>query len=672
MASYTLPPTAHALDHLMTSQALTTSHADYQPQAIWDARHAFFDEGKPPVGLVHDGVLRSWLRCSESGRGIHEPVEFQPIDRQRVRGLLETHAELLDAARDELADLAASVADAGYAVLLTDVQGNALAVDGAIAQRSGPLRSAFRTGVDLSEAAIGTNAMAVAMREAQPIRVQGPEHFYTEAQIFHCSAAPVFGAQGAVVGAVDVSRDLPGMRDSALWLAARCAHRIEKRLFCRQPAHVHVEIDVSGGMSRRPSGSGAWLAFGSHGELVAANRAARSLLGLPSSLLGLGFERLFEERFGAWVSTLRHAADGAQLRMQDGVRLMAMPLQSDHGNAGPVALAAPARSVSITVNSGKSNASPVFGDPALEREFERARRAMKAGLPILITGETGTGKDVAARALHAASARASGPFIALNCAAVPGELLAGELFGHVEGAFTGSRRSGAAGKIEAAHGGTLFLDEIGDMPLPLQAALLRVLEAREVTRLGCNQPRKVDFQVLCATHQALPERVDQGLFREDLLYRVAGHVLHLTALRDRADFDAVLDALLHRANVSPARATPELRAVLRARPWRGNVRELAHAIQRAVALSDADQPLSADDFDAGPASVVHGQASQSGGLLKHATDEAIQRALRQAGGNVTAAAKLLGMGRATLYRRLQAPTRGSSTPTSPAMPATRQ
>ena len=630
----------------MSHNALSAPDASYRPEAIWVARRAFFDEGKAPVGLVDEAVLRSWQRCSKNGREIGEPVEFQPIDRPRISHLLQVNGELLDAARPELVDLAASVADAGYAVLLTDRLGNALAVDGAIAQRSTPLRLAFRAGVDLSEAAIGTNAMAVAMREGQPVRVLGPEHFYTEAQIFHCSAAPVFDAQGEVIGAVDVSRDMPGMVDSTLWMAARCANRIERRLFRRQRAAVHVEIDVSSGSAALPVGSGAMLAFGAAGELVAANRAARSLIGLGTGPLQINFERLFEERFGLWMSALRRSADGVPMRLQNGVRLRAVPLEG-RSTIAPVHVA-----VCTPMAMTRTPPRPVFGDVRMEREFERALRATRAGLPVLLTGETGTGKEVAARALHAAGPRSGGPFIALNCAAVPGELLAGELFGHVEGAFTGSRRSGAVGKIEAAHGGILFLDEIGDMPLSLQAALLRVLDGKEVVRLGCNRLRRVDVSVVCATHRSLPELVARGLFREDLMYRVAGHTFDLMALRDRQDFDAVLDTLLERFGADPNRADTSLRTCLKGLPWRGNVRQLAMAVQRALALTEPGAGLCEEDFDLSPR-MASSAAIAPTGLLKRLTEEAIDEALGRAQGNVTAAARLLGIGRATLYRRLR-------------------
>jgi transcriptional regulator of acetoin/glycerol metabolism len=190
------------------------------------------------------------------------------------------------------------------------------------------------------------------------------------------------------------------------------------------------------------------------------------------------------------------------------------------------------------------------------------------------------------------------------------------------------------------------------MPPPLQAALLRVLDGKEVVRLGCSQPRKVDVAIVCATHRDLARLVEQGHFREDLLFRIAGHTLHLLPLRERADFDAVLDAVLARFETDAATLPPALRAQLKSRPWRGNVRELVHAVQRALALREPGQALTLDDFGA-VAPPRTAQASTPGNWLQRATDDAVRQALQQAGGNVTAAAKLLGMGRATLYRRLQ-------------------
>jgi transcriptional regulator of acetoin/glycerol metabolism len=485
--------------------------------------------------------------------------------------------------------------------------------------------------------------MSVANPERQRVRGPGAEHFYADTQIFHCCAAPVFDPQGEVVGAVDVSHDMPGMQHSAPWLAERCAQRIERRLFERLPAYLRLEIDV--GDSPMSAATQAWIALDEDGQLLAASRAARQLIGLPPEHTGQRFSQLFESRFEAWMPQLRTGTQGASLRLRGGVQLRAQRMD------GPGSPARPARIALPPVRAAAPQ--PCFGDPRLDRAFARALRAFHAELPILVTGETGCGKDVAARALHAAGPQAAGPFIALNCASIPAELLAGELFGHVDGAFTGARRGGAVGKIEAAHGGTLFLDEIGDMPLTLQAALLRVLDSHEVLRLGATTPTPVDVRVVCATHRDLREAVAQGCFREDLYFRIAGHVLALLPLRERSDFDAVLDTLLAGLRQPSERLGTALRQRLRAAPWPGNVRQLAHALRRAIALAEPDVPLVADDFDGDLAmSAAAAPPEAAPPSLRDAQDQAIAQALAQAGGNVTAAARRLGMGRATLYRRL--------------------
>ena len=649
---------------VLTSSALIA----YQPEAIWHARRAFFDEGSDRVGHIGDAVLRSWRRCSDQGHRAQDAVEFAPVERSALQLLIERNRTLLEVARPELGSLARSVSDAGYAALLTDARGHALAVDGSISSHSKPLRHAFRAGVDLSEASIGTNAMSVAMSEQQPVSVCGPEHYFSDVQVFHCCAAPVFDPQGEVIGAVDVSHDMPGMLRSALWLASRCAQRVERRLFQRLPSFLHLEIDVDEGFTNADGASTqAWLAFDEDGQLVAASRAARQLIGLPAQRTGFAFSDLFDTRFASWLSQLDAAAShGLPLQLQGGVRLRAQSMAGTARTASAMSFAAPPLAATTDLaapdaRAVRTEARPSFGDARLARAFEQARRALRARLPILLTGETGTGKDVTARALHRTGAQAEGPFVALNCAAIPAELLSGELFGHVDGAYTGSRRGGAAGKIEAAHTGTLFLDEIGDMPLALQASLLRVLDSHEVVRLGDTKPRQVDVHIVCATHRDLAQCVAEGRFREDLFYRVTGHVMALTPLRERANFDEVLDALLRQACVPEASVPPPLRKRLRSARWPGNVRQLSHALTRALALAAPGMPLSWSDFepneppvDATPRQESSRSLAMDSGMLRTAQNRAIAAAMSEAGGNVTQAARRLGIGRATLYRKVKA------------------
>jgi sigma-54 dependent transcriptional regulator, acetoin dehydrogenase operon transcriptional activator AcoR len=621
----------------------------YRPEAIWQARRAFFDQGGGGVEGLDAAVLRSWERCVGKGRRADDPVEFQPVASSALSELVEGNRALVQCARPELTSLAESVRDAGYAVLLTDLEGRVLAVDGAIAQHSTPLRQAFRAGVDLSEPAIGTTAMSVAMSESRAVRVLGAEHYLEETQIFHCCAAPVFDVQGEVIGAVDVSHDMPGMQHSALWLAERCAQRIERRLFLELPASMRLEIDVGDG---NPSGGSthAWLALGRDGELLAASREARQLMELPARLKGLQFDFLFENRFASWASQLkRRGTDGLALQLHSGVRLRVRPLEGAAVSSARSAQRPSVRSSSTSLAGPR----PCFGDDRMEREFSRALRAFDSDLPVLLAGETGSGKEVAARALHAQSACRSGPFLALNCAAIPAELLASELFGHEDGAFTGSRRGGAAGKIESAQGGTLFLDEIGDMPPGLQAALLRVLDSKEVTRLGASASRVVDVRFVCATHRDLQEMVSAGTFRADLFYRIAGHVFELLPLRERNRFDALLDTLLVELGADPARITADTRSALRSHAWPGNVRQLMHGLRRALALAEEDEPLGPEHLEfLQTAAVSRTSDRTSSDLMRRVQADAIAQAMRQARGNVSEAARMLGIARATLYRKL--------------------
>lgn len=611
----------------------------YLPERIWQARRAFFDDGGLPDGLVDDPVLRSWRRCRGLGREVAESVAFDPVDRGTLARLLDAQHHLLQAARPALTDLAGAVAGAGYAVLLTDAAGRALAVEGALAQRSRPLRQAFRAGVDLSEAVIGTNAMCAAMAEGRAVRVLGPEHYFADNQLFHCCAAPVFDPAGRVVASVDVSRDTPGMAAGALMLTQLCARRIERRLFDALPSFLRLRL-----ASAEPGGE-AWLAFDHERRLLGATPAARHLLALAGAGLDGGFEDWFEGSFDAAVQAARHGRP-ATLHLRGGVCLQA------HAETGTSARAAGVPAVAPRAVQGHG---PVWGDAAFEAAFARARRAHDADLPVLVTGETGVGKEVAARALHDAGERRRGPFVALNCGAIAPQLMAAELFGHVEGAYTGARRGGSPGRFEAAHGGTLLLDEIGDMPLELQVGLLRVLDSGEVTRVGAARPVRTDVRIVCATHCDLRALVSEGRFREDLYFRLGAFTLEVPPLRARSDFDGVLDALLVQQGLSPRLVDAGLRAWLRARPWPGNVRQLRHALRLAAALAERGVPLQASHFqvDHDPAPAAPGPAATQPLRWDDAQHQAIEQALQATRGNVTAAAALLGIGRATLYRKLR-------------------
>ena len=279
---------------------------------------------------------------------------------------------------------------------------------------------------------------------------------------------------------------------------------------------------------------------------------------------------------------------------------------------------------------------------------------------VLVQGESGTGKELVAHAVHRASRRANGPFLAVNCAAVPGELIESELFGHTRGAFTGATAA-RAGVFEAAHGGTLFLDEIGDMPLPMQAKLLRVLESGEITRVGSNTTLRVDVRVITATHRDLSAAASEGDFREDLYHRLNVVPLHVPALRDRAEdipllARTFLERAVDRQQLGPRVFSAAALQQLGRGTWPGNVRELRNLVERLAILSPGER-IEAEFVEA---ELPHDQATVPEGasslreIVAACERRAIEQAVRGAGGNVAEAARRLGLERAHLYKKARA------------------
>jgi DNA-binding NtrC family response regulator len=295
--------------------------------------------------------------------------------------------------------------------------------------------------------------------------------------------------------------------------------------------------------------------------------------------------------------------------------------------------------------------TPVAGSQIMRELTLRAASVSATDSSVIIVGESGTGKEVLARAIHANGPRRKAPFIAINVAALPAELLESELFGHVRGAFTGATQS-TRGLFEAANGGTLFLDEIAEMPQPLQAKLLRVLQDGEVRRVGDTRSFSVDVRILCATHRDLRKAVAEGRFREDLYYRLNVFSLEVPPLRRRIeDVLPLAEMFLRQEKHATGRFTEAAERVLAAHPWPGNVRELANAAKHGAVLSrgaDVDvEHLPRELLDPAP------QRQETLCTLAEMEREHILRVLQACGGRHGEASKILGIGRTTLWRKLQ-------------------
>ncbi len=644
-----------------------------QQQHIHTVMHLVGSDGPLPAALAElhqpDSVIRdSWARCVHQ-HGL-DPTRMQEaviLPAQRVREHQERIEDFLHIARHGLESLYQQVAGMGYCVLLTDARGVTVDFIGDLQLDHTLRRAGLYLGSDWSEHHAGTCGVGTAIATGQALTVHQTDHFDATHIPLTCTAAPVFDPLGRLNAILDISAlTSPGAKTSqhlALQLVKVYAQRVENANFLRWFRNDWV-LKLHGSPEFVEISPDHLVALDAAGRIVGHNRAAQLLLQAEhgSSVLGLPFERFVNARFDELGRFMR-AMPGNQravtlARSGRVLFLHAVPPPSRWpGDAGmaprPASLEVPDPLARLT-----------GGDPQLELQIQRAARLVDTPVNLLLTGETGSGKERFAQALHAAGQRRGKPFVAVNCAAIPETLIESELFGHLPGSFSGASGKGKRGLIQEADGGTLFLDEIGDMPLQLQGRLLRVLAEREVLPIGATRAVRVDVRVMAATHADLTALVREGRFRDDLYYRLAGAHLALPPLRQRRDLPWLVQQMLREVaaeGCEPARPDADAAQRLRAHPWPGNLRELRNALAYATAMAGAggviglaelpDSLLSppgaggpVDEAVAAPVSSVAATTPEAQLLLQY---------LRAAGWNVSAVAHQLGVSRMTLYRRMK-------------------
>lgn len=610
--------------------------------ALTQARLLFNQQGAVPGGLVAEPILRSWRRCADLGFDMRGVRRAELMTQGELREAQQRNEALRRLSEPAMSLLRRQAGGNGGLVILSDAQGLVLDSDGdtGFAQRAS--RVALMPGAPWDEAAAGTNAIGTALVEGRPIAVHGAEHYFEPNRILTCAAVPITDSEGRTLGVLDLSSPARDLRPDVLELVRAAVDLIEHRLFeqaYEQHAVLRLHVDHAG---LGAPGEGL-LAF--QGDLlIGANRRALQALGLAPTALGV-------YRYGdVFDGDMERGPDAAgRVQARSGAVYYAR-LRWPRSRA-PQAPARPA----LPPATGARPATPNF-DAATLGALARAVHLSDAGVSILLQGETGVGKEVFARELHARGKRASGPFVAVNCAALPESLIESELFGYEEGAFTGARRQGSKGLLRQAHGGVLFLDEIGDMPLVLQSRLLRVLQTREVSPLGAARPVSVDFALVCATHRPLAHEGPDAPVRPDLYFRIAEYTVTLEPLRARADRLELLRGLWAAQGAGPV-LPADIEAILAAYAWPGNYRQLVAVLRTLHVLAG---PAGMVDMDMLPADIRSASAvPQSVGdadpaNLQAMTDAAIRDALAAHGGNVSRAARALGVHRSTLYRRAAA------------------
>jgi transcriptional regulator of acetoin/glycerol metabolism len=628
------------------------------------ARRRFFDQGEMPLGEVPVPVLRSWQRCVEAGQEADRPVGFEQISRSRIREVEESGHELVRAANAEMLHLAHTVSDAKLIVVLADACGTVIETVGNFSSVSPRLNLAARKGVDFSESSIGTNAIGTAIMERSPVAVIAHEHYFKSNNVHTCVAAPLFAPDGSVKGVLDVSGDFQTERPDFFDVVVTSALAIENRMLYEMQGAIALSFSPRAELLGTPWE--AIIAFDSGGRVIGRNATAQRLLALKDRSYPAKFDELFGLTFREALRYLGKPERSWSLQSMTGLRVSACLRE-----IGKVRSGRPASSRAAVSESGRarghsdSSASAlrflevVCKDNATRKAVERAQRAYDRGVPTLLVGETGTGKELVARALHLSGSRSDKPFVAVNCASYPETLIEAELFGYADGAFTGARKGGAQGKLEQANCGTLLLDEIGDMPMASQAKLLRVLQERCVVRLGENRERPIDVALICATHQDLPLLIADRLFREDLYYRINGLRITLPPLRERNNILEVVRYLLEQQGFRGDDLSEGALQLLLGHPWPGNLRQLGHVIASTVALVGDGHRIESEHFPEdflGQGAVGSSAENRTGSpfvSLDQAETELIERTLRACNGNVSATARRLGVSRSTLYNKMK-------------------
>ena len=656
-------------------------------------------------------IEQSHRRCQALGLSRVGRPDFEPLARSDLGVARERNRRLFTQAAPVMELLFEQIVNTENMIVLTDAQGTILHSVGDDEFLLRANKVALSPGVNWAEHSKGTNAIGTALFEERPTLVHGAEHFMRANDFLTCSAAPIFDPRGNMLGVLDVTGDQRSYHQHTMGLVRMSARMIENHWLGdafgdRLRLHFHSRSEFIGTLLE------GIVVVGGDGRILGANRSALDQLGMSSAALRMqSLTSLFGTSVSAVVDHFRvplpvpmcvSLPDGRQFhvsaRANGTMRSVMSGFSVTEGAseaAGITAQPAAGRSASMVghASSGTRLSGLHYlrtGDAQIDAVVQKLQRVLNRDIPLLILGETGTGKELLARAVHQDSNRAKQPFVAVNCASIPESLIEAELFGYEEGAFTGARRKGAVGRIVQAHGGTLFLDEIGDMPLALQARLLRVLQERCVTPLGSQKAIAVDIAVIGATHRNLREMIGAGRFREDLYYRMNGLVVRLPALRERSDLAVVARRILaSECAGDELQIGASVMALFQRHPWPGNVRQLANVLRTAAAMAAgeaqiAEQHLSDDFFDdaceaqaianvvaakrpalaanvqsaALPDSPPPSAADRSPSLgasctLEEAETDMMRSVLAACGGNISEASKRLGISRNTIYRRLR-------------------
>ncbi|UFS69211.1 sigma-54-dependent Fis family transcriptional regulator [Geomonas sp. RF6] len=629
----------------------------------------FVEDNILDVQQLRPEVANSWQRCRNLNINPYLEPETR-VDQLELRERLFKKQHLLKVARPFLDNLYNFVKGSGFQVVLADENGYLLEVlgDNDIVARTRQVL--LCPGGNWNETMKGTNAIGTAVVEKKPVQIYAWEHYCKPHHFLTCSAAPIFDPDGELMAVLDISGDYRVANAHTLGMAVAAVNAIENQLrLLKATDKLFMAYRYSNALLEHMSDG--LISINNNGIVTEINAKGAEIFGVsPAQVKGRHVDTIYNAR----STLLKVLSDGTEYddreiileKLGRKIYSSASLLRDDAGGViGAVAVfrehhgRQPSRQRATVVHSHSYTFDDIVGEsPAVVAAKEWARLAAASPSTVLITGESGTGKELFAQSIHNASQRSDRQFIALNCAALPENLIESELFGYEEGTFTGAKRGGQQGKFEIADGGTIFLDEIGDMSLNVQAKLLRVIQEKKVARIGSCNEKLVDIRIIAATHKDLSQEVQKGNFRQDLYYRLNVLGIHIPALRERPeDFGLLTRHLVQKISTKIGKDVQIHDTFLKkiqGHSWPGNIRELENAVERAIIRCGVDGVLTGDLLDCGttlkPKPEVRKTEITS---LRDAEKGMIYEVLTFYQGNIQKASTMLGIGRNTLYRKMK-------------------
>lgn len=623
-----------------------------EAKAVWQKfiSEGTLNEKMQPV------VAKSWLKCRKMGVNPYSDTVVQ-VDDLVFQKVLKKNKELIRIAAPIIQSVYQIIKESHFLLVLTDRDGYVLETigDDSILKKSENIL--FHKGAVWTNLGVGSNAPGIALEYDVPIQMNGPEHYCISQHGWTCSAAPIHGLNGQVIGCLDLSGAVEAAHPHTLALVVAGAFSVESML-----ASYHQTLLM------RSAANGlheSILLLNDNFQLCWINNTAKRELSLCFPKMAMiDFRSVMPDV--DWDSIITMQKENAPLYIDD-IRFLIKGKVRRFSATISLTVDTSGRTITVilrkqehlirSVNRVSGNQAAydfdsIFtADTAMKQVIERARQYARYDGSILIEGESGTGKELFAQAIHTGSCRAEGPFVAVNCASLPRDLIESELFGYEKGAFTGALKEGNPGKFELADHGTLFLDEIGEMPLEFQAKLLRVVETLRVRRIGGKEEKKLDVRVIAATNRNLRRQVQLGLFRGYLYYRLNVLRLDIPPLRERPDdIEFCANRFLQRFNLRypdrKRRFSADFLLSLKHYDWPGNVRELQNSIERVFYTSESPV-ISSHDFCYVMDDVAAVVPSET---REESEKQTYVRILKNSGGNVADAAHRISVSIPTFYR----------------------